>query len=72
MDAGSYLIGTSALMDALVMPILEFIPFSATLAGAALTAFGLALIARDDYLAILSLAATAGVMSLIAYHAAAW
>lgn len=72
MGAGSYLIGSSALLVALVMPVLEFIPFSATLAGAALTAFGLSLIARDGYLAIFSLAATAAVVTLVIYHVITW
>jgi hypothetical protein len=72
MGVGSYLIGFSAMLVALTMPMLEFIPFSATLAGAALTAFGLALIARDGYLAIFSLAATATVVAVVAYQAATW
>ncbi len=70
--AGSYLIGFSAMVVALIMPLLEFIPFSATLAGAALTAFGLSLIARDGYLAIFSLAATATMVALVAYQVATW
>ncbi|MFP4207308.1 MAG: exopolysaccharide biosynthesis protein [Wenzhouxiangella sp.] len=72
MGAGSYLIGSSALLVALIMPMLEFIPFSATLAGAALIAFGLSLIARDGYLAIFSLATTAAVVMLVIYHAIHW
>ena len=66
---GTYLIGISALIVALAMPVLEFIPFSATLAGTALTAFGLSLIARDGYLAIFSLASTAAVVSLVIHQA---
>ncbi|MFW5815314.1 MAG: exopolysaccharide biosynthesis protein [Wenzhouxiangella sp.] len=72
MGAGSHLIGSSALLVALIMPMLEFIPFSATLAGAALTAFGLSLIARDGYLAIFSLATTAAVIALVIYQALTW
>lgn len=72
MGAGGSLIGSSALLVALVMPVLEFIPFSATLAGAALTAFGLALIARDGYLAMASLVATAAVIALVIYQAMTW
>lgn len=72
MGPGSHVIGSSALLVALIMPMLEFIPFSATLAGAALTAFGLSLIARDGYLAILSLATTAAVVTLVIYHAITW
>lgn len=72
MGPGTLLIGMSALLVALVMPMLEFIPFSATLAGAALSAFGLSLIARDGYLAIFSLASTATVVALVIYHALKW
>jgi hypothetical protein len=69
---GSYLIGFSAMLVALTIPMLEFIPFGATLAGAALTAFGLSLIARDGYLAVFSLAATAIVVGLVAHQVATW
>ncbi len=69
---GTYLIGFAAMLVALTMPILEFIPFAATFAGAALTAFGLSLIARDGYLAIFSLAATVAVVSLVAQQVATW
>ena len=72
MGVGSYLMGFSAMLVALTMPMLEFIPFGATLAGAALTAFGLSLIARDGYLAIFSLAATATVVVLVAHQVASW
>jgi hypothetical protein len=68
MGPGGHLIAISALLVALVMPMLEFIPFSATLAGAALTAFGLSLIARDGFLAIVSLASTAAVVTLVLVH----
>lgn len=37
-----------------VMPLLELIPFSASLAGVVLTAFGLSLVARDGLLAIVA------------------
>ena len=43
------------LLVALSMPVLEFIPFSATLAGAALTACALALIACDGLMAVLDM-----------------
>jgi hypothetical protein len=39
---------------ALLMPVLEFVPFSANGAGAALTAFGLSLTAGDGLLALLA------------------
>lgn len=58
--AGAVVIALACLSIALIMPLLEFIPFSANLAGAALTAFGLAMIARDGYLALFALTATVG------------
>lgn len=45
------------LMIASVMPLLEFIPFSSSLAGVVLAAFGLALVSRDGLLALIAFAA---------------
>ena len=53
-----FVIGIACVIIALILPLLEFIPFSANLAGIALTMFGLALIARDGYLALFALAST--------------
>ncbi len=60
-------IGAATLGVALVMPVLELIPFSANLAGIALCAFGVALIARDGLFALISLLTTAGVFVLLGY-----
>jgi hypothetical protein len=65
---GSHVVGATALLVAAVMPLLEFIPFSATVAGAALTTFGLSLITRDGYMAVISLMTTAGVIALLGRH----
>jgi len=62
---GALVIAVACVCIALTMPALEFIPFSANLAGAALTAFGLALIARDGYLALFALTVTAGTFWVI-------
>lgn len=62
---GTVVIAVACVCVALVMPLLEFIPFSANLAGAALTAFGLALIARDGYLALFALSATLGAFGVV-------
>lgn len=53
---------------AAAMPAMEFVPFSANIAGAALTAFGLALIARDGLLALLAFVLTAMIVALGIYH----
>jgi len=47
------------------MRILEVLPFSATRGGAAIAAFGLALIFDDGVLAFVAFAFTAGVVGLI-------
>jgi len=57
--AGLYFIAIACLMIALAIPAMEFIPFSANLAGAALTVFGLSLIARDGLLALFAFIFTA-------------
>jgi hypothetical protein len=53
---------------ALAMPVMEIVPFSANLAGIALTAFGLALIARDGLLALIALVFTGLMMGVVAYN----
>ena len=50
------------------MPVMEVIPFSANAAGAALTAFGLSLIARDGLLALIAFTFTAITIGLVAYN----
>ena len=61
-------IATVSLLISLAMPVMEVIPFSASGAGAALTAFGLALIARDGLMALLALIFTVTTGGLILYH----
>lgn len=63
-----YVIAAICLGIALVMPVMEFIPFSANLAGAALTTFGLALIARDGLLALIAYVFTAGIVVLGVFY----
>ncbi|KAA0693203.1 exopolysaccharide biosynthesis protein [Halopseudomonas laoshanensis] len=53
---------------ALAMPVMEIVPFSANLAGIALTAFGLALIARDGLLALIALVFTGLMMGVVVYN----
>jgi hypothetical protein len=49
------------MMIALAIPPMELVPFAATIAGAALTAFALSLIADDGLLMLIALGFTAGV-----------
>jgi hypothetical protein len=53
-----YVLAGCCMIVAATMPALELIPFSANLAALALTAFGLAMIARDGLLALVALVAT--------------
>jgi hypothetical protein len=62
----TYVIAAFALVIGLAQPFMELVPFSATGAGAALTAFGLALIARDGLVALVAMvlaALTAGIVA---------
>ncbi|MGM0517963.1 MAG: exopolysaccharide biosynthesis protein [Pseudomonadota bacterium] len=52
-----------------LMPIMEFIPFSANAAGVTLTVFGLALIARDGLLALIAFALTGLTVGVIVWAA---
>ncbi len=58
-------VALTCLVIALCMPLMEFVPFSATGAGAALTAFGLALIARDGVVVLVALGATLATAALV-------
>lgn len=65
--AGIYVIAIACIAIAAVTPVMEFVPFSANGAGAALTAFGLALLARDGFLALLALLVTASMFGIVVY-----
>jgi hypothetical protein len=53
---------------AIVMPIMEFVPFSANIAGIALTTFGLSLLARDGLLALIAYFTTGLIVVFIVYR----
>lgn len=65
-DAAVKVIAVGCILVALAMPFMELVPFSANLAGVALTAFGLAIIAHDGLLALVAFAATAAGVVVIA------
>src|SRR5687767_9091481 len=65
-DAAVKVIAVGCIVVALAMPVMEVVPFSANLAGIALTAFGLAVIAHDGLLAFVAYAATAAGVVVIA------
>ncbi|HEX6997657.1 MAG TPA: exopolysaccharide biosynthesis protein [Gammaproteobacteria bacterium] len=55
----------------LATPLMELVPFSANGAGAVLTAFGLALIARDGLMALIALVIAAGTSGAVIWGLAA-
>ncbi len=65
--AGIYVIAIACMLIAAVTPAMEFVPFSANGAGAALTAFGLSLLARDGFLALLALLVTASIFGVVIF-----
>ncbi|WP_129126672.1 exopolysaccharide biosynthesis protein [Geomonas oryzae] len=64
----TYLISFVCASIAIVMPMMELVPFSAHGAGLALTAFGLALISRDGLLALIAFAVTAVSFGVVVYQ----
>lgn len=63
--AGLYAITAVCLLVAATMPVLELVPFAATIAGAALSMFGLALIARDGLFALFGFLFTTGIAAAV-------
>ena len=67
-NGGLYVIALVCICVAAVMPIMEFIPFSANLAGIVLTIFGLSLTAGDGLLAILALGLIVIALGIVGFH----
>jgi hypothetical protein len=65
---GMYVIASVCALISAATPAMEMVPFSANGAGAALIAFGLALIAQDGLLALLALLFTAGILGVVVYN----
>lgn len=66
--AGTYGVAGVSLLVGAAMPLMEFIPFSANVAGVALTAFGLALAVRDGLLALIMFVMLGAAAGLLAWH----
>lgn len=64
---GAYVIAAICVVIALGLPPMEFVPFTATGAGIALTLFGLALVANDGLVAVLG-----AVLMVVAYGVVIW
>lgn len=65
---GVQLTALACLLLASVMPPMELVPFSANIAGAALTLFGLALMAHDGLLSILGFMVTGFALVTVFYY----
>lgn len=63
--SGTLVIAAFCSAIALALPVMEIVPFSATIAGLALTTFGLALVAHDGLLALIAICITGLVPGLI-------
>lgn len=63
-ETGSMSIAATCVLLALAIPPMELVPFTATVAGAAVAGFGVALIAEDGLVALLSFLFTAGSLAL--------
>ena len=66
-QAGIYAIAILCIVIAATMPPLEILPFAATTAGAALTAFGLSAIAHDGVVGLIAILLTLGVAGIVIY-----
>jgi hypothetical protein len=66
-DAGTYVVAVVCVAVAATMPAMELVPFSATIAGAALAMLGLALVADDGVLAIVAFALTVATLVFAAF-----
>lgn len=66
--ASVFVIAATCIAIAAATPVMEVVPMSANLAGAAITAFGLALLAHDGLIAILAIAFSATTVGLLGYQ----
>lgn len=66
--AGRHLVAVACALIALATPAMEVVPLSANFAGAAVTAFGLSLIAHDGLVALIAFAFTATTAGFMIQH----
>ncbi len=62
-----YVIAIICLLIAVLMPMMEFIPFSSSAAGVVFMAFGVSLVSRDGLVALIAYASTAVIVGLLVY-----
>ena len=65
--AGAYAIAVTCVVIALATPSMEVVPMSANIAGVAITAFGLAVVAHDGAVALFAYFLTAATGALAYY-----
>lgn len=63
--AGFFVIVVACMVIAAATPLMEVVPMSANVAGLAITAFGLALIAGDGLFAVFAIASSVGMFYLV-------
>lgn len=66
--AGAWVIAVTCILLAAATPAMEFVPFSANVAGVAITAFGVALIAQDGAIALGAMAVCAAGAALMLWQ----
>lgn len=66
--AGVSVIATVCIVIAMATPMMEVVPMSANVAGAAVTAFGVAILVRDGLLAMIAIACSLATMALTVNH----
>lgn len=67
-NGANFLIAGTCILIAAIVPIMEFIPFSANLAGAALTAFGLSLVAKDGLVALIAFVISLSILGVLLFN----
>jgi hypothetical protein len=69
---GAYLAAVLCILIAAAMPPLELLPFAASVAGAAVAAYGLALMTEDGLVALIALGVTLGAAGLLIFQILQW
>ncbi|SFR63478.1 Uncharacterized conserved protein [Marinobacter daqiaonensis] len=69
-NGGNILLTSACLLVAMMLPVMELVPFSANGGGLALLAYGLAIIARDGLLGLIALAITAATIGFVVWQLA--
>jgi hypothetical protein len=64
---GTAFVAVACILVAALTPVMEIVPFSASVGGLAITAFGLALITEDGLLALLAICATFVLLGILVY-----